>query len=366
MNNIGAAKYIIVGAVIAIALAGFTVAYPMLSRTNTGILALQITDPPVAPAGVTKVVIQYSDIYAHVANSEGEHGGWYKVAGAGSIDLMSVVNVSQTLGATPVPIGTYNGIKFNVTSATVTYNGTTYPATVPHGWIGVPIKGEGISVTESADAGVVIDMAPTIIMSNENGNIHFIIMPIVRGYPVPGAFHKEYEHPGTKVSKEQESFIYHDEDEDMGQIAISSATLHGTSLSVSVKNIGRNNVTLTHVFLSGLSQYALTSGNMTIYGELRSYQMFAVQTSGNLEVANNKTQLMAQWESGQIGYKLAPSASVTLSYTGSVQLINPTYTFYQAQGALVAQTQSIIIGQYYGIVVGGFHDAQSYISVQAT
>jgi hypothetical protein len=374
MNSIGAVtKYIVSGAVIAIALIGFTIAYPMLSKTNNGILALQITDPPEAPAGVTSVVIQYSDIYVHAANAgRGEHtelDGWYKVAGSGSIDLMSVVNVTETIGATALPDGTYNGIRFNVTSATITYNGTKYPATVPHGWINVPIKGGGVSISTGNDAGVVVDLAPTIIISNENGVLHFNILPYVRGYPVPGtAFHKEYEHDGYKVSKEQESFIYKDEDEDSGHIAIQSAMLNGTSLSINVKNIGSNNVTLTHVFMSGLSQYSMTSGNITIYGELQSYQMFAVISHGSLEVVGNETLIMTQYQSGQIGYVLTPNSTITLTYSNpyGIQLLNPHYEFLYSEGALVAQTQPIIVGQSYYLTIGGFPEAEAMYNVQAT
>jgi hypothetical protein len=368
MNNIGAVKYIVVGAVIAIALIGFAVAYPLLSKPNTGLLALQITDPPIAPPGVTNVVIAYSDIYIHVAGA-GIQSGWVKVAGAGTIDLMSVTSVSQTLASSTVPLGTYNGMRFNVTSATVTYNNTAYPATVPRGWIGVPFpRIGGVTVSSAADTGVVIDMAPTIVTTNENGNLHFMIMPVVRAYPVPGAFQKSYEQAGARESKSNQAFLIQYELQNAGQITIQNPVLHGTSLTLTVVNTGSTNVTLTHVFMIGPSQVSLQSGNVTFYGELKSYQIFAVLANKTLEIANNKTQMISQWQSGQLGYQLASGASVTLTYTNAngIALINQVVQNLQQAGALVTTTQNIIVGQAYGLAAGGFFDARAYATVTAT
>jgi hypothetical protein len=372
MNNIGAVKYIVVGAVVAIALIGFAIAYPMLtSQGNTGVLALQITDPPVAPPGVTSIIIAYSNVYVHISNA-GQNSGWRQVAGSGSIDLMTVVNVTQTLGETPIPDGVYNAIRFNITSASITYNGTTYPANVPSGWIFAPLHAGSLSVTSTYDVGAVIDMAPTVIMSNDAGTLHFVIMPVVRGYPVPGAFSKTYERIGARESKATQTYLKADEFQDMGRIVITSATLTPTSLTVNVKNIGSTNVTLTHVILWGISQYSLTSGNTTVYGELRSYQMFAVESNASLEAVTNKQTIMAQWQAGQLGYYLTPSgtagSTISLSYSNStgIKLINPTITTLETQGLLVTQTISIIAGDYYGVLVGGFFEAQYATPVQAS
>jgi hypothetical protein len=361
----------LVGAVIAIVLIGFEIAYPIFSNqigmsNNQGLLAVQLTDPPVVPPGVTSVVIQYSDVFADISNA-GDAGRWYRAAGPGSIDLMSVVNVSQTIVTSPVPVGTYNAIRFNITSATVTFNDTVYSATVPSGWIRVPLRAGGTRVTPTADSGVVIDMAPTVLLVNENGDLHFIVMPVVRGFPVPGSFQKSLEGSGAREDRSDQKFLNQEEREDIGNIIIQSAFLNKTSLTITVKNIGAADVTLTLAMLVGLSQYSVTSGNLTIYSDLRSYQIFAVLANESLEVAQSRSQLISQFQSGQLGYHLASGASMTLSYTNSsgIQLISPLFELLEHHQALVAQTQSIIPGDSYGLAVRGNFEADAFMYLTA-
>jgi hypothetical protein len=365
-NVIGVAKYVALGAVIATVLIGFTIAYPMISKQNmpTGVLALQMTDPPVVPTGVTDVVVQYSDVFAHISTT-GDDSGWYKVAGAGSIDLMSIINVSQTIGSSPVPVGRYNSLRFNITSAVITFAGAQYQATVPSGWIRVPLRNGGISVTSSTDAGVLIDLAPTVIASNDNGELHFVLLPVARGFPIPGAFQKNLEHPGAREGNSQQKNL--EREEDQGRVTIPSLSLSQTSLNITVKNIGSNNVTLTHVLLTGLSQYSLSSGNSTIVSELRSYQDFVVLSNGNLEIASNRILIVSQFKNGEVGYTLPPDASITLSYTNAsgIQLINQVFKILQSQGALVTQMQSILPNTEYGVGIYGSFEAHYFTYVMA-
>src|SRR5271165_5576632 len=96
----------------------------------TGILGVSLTDPPIVPPGVTNVYISYSSIQVHVADA-GNQDGWYLVAESGSVDLMSLLNVSLTLGSAAVQTGVFNLISFNITSAAVTINGQNETAYVP-------------------------------------------------------------------------------------------------------------------------------------------------------------------------------------------------------------------------------------------
>src|ERR1700730_15708256 len=57
-----------------------------------GNLVLQLHDPPHVPPGVTSVFVAYSDILLRSSN-----GTWYDSRVGGSIDLMSVVNFTQTI-----------------------------------------------------------------------------------------------------------------------------------------------------------------------------------------------------------------------------------------------------------------------------
>ncbi len=106
---------------------------------------------------MTDVYISYSSVQVHVADA-GNEDGWYQVADSGSVESMSLVNVSLTLGSAEVQTGVFNLISFNITSAAVTSNGVNVTAYVPANRISVPIVG-GISVSTGNSSGVLVDSA---------------------------------------------------------------------------------------------------------------------------------------------------------------------------------------------------------------
>ena len=121
----------VVAAVAAIALISATILSPgmlALGSTSTaqsgpsGTLAVLLTDPPTVPNGVTAVYATYSDVQVHV-NGAGNLSGWYDLHSSGQINLMSVINIGQTIASTSVPTGNYDALRFNVTAAMVTYQG---------------------------------------------------------------------------------------------------------------------------------------------------------------------------------------------------------------------------------------------------
>src|SRR5579872_1140864 len=141
----------------------------------TGVLGVSLTDPPIVPAGVTDVFISYSSIDVHVADA-GNQDGWYQVADAGSVDLMSLINVSLTLGSAQVQTGVFNLISFNITSAGVTINGVNATAYVPANRISLPIVG-GISVSTGNSSGVLVDLSPEVIPYQNGTSVSYALVP---------------------------------------------------------------------------------------------------------------------------------------------------------------------------------------------
>ena len=120
-----------VAAIAAIALISAAILSPgmaALGSTSTarlgpsGTLAVVLTDPPTVPEGVTAVYATYTDVQVHVADA-GNQSGWYDLLSSGQINLMSVINVGQTIGSTSVPSGLYNALRFNLSDFIVTYQG---------------------------------------------------------------------------------------------------------------------------------------------------------------------------------------------------------------------------------------------------
>ena len=90
------------------------------AQAGSGTLAVMLTDPPTVPNGVSAVYATYNDLQVHVSDA-GNQSGWYDLHSSGEINLMSIVNVSQTIASTNVPSGVYNILRFNITSSIVTY-----------------------------------------------------------------------------------------------------------------------------------------------------------------------------------------------------------------------------------------------------
>ena len=97
------------------------------NQSGSGTLAVLMTDPPTVPDGVTAVYINYSSMEVHFSQA-GNQTGWTDLQTSGEIDLMSIVNESQTIASANISSGNFNGLRFNVTSAVVTFQGTNYTA----------------------------------------------------------------------------------------------------------------------------------------------------------------------------------------------------------------------------------------------
>jgi len=159
------------------------------SPLPTGVLAAQITDPPdppTAPAGTTHIYITYSDIEARTIDQNNNHV-WFTIAKAGSVDLMSILNVGLTLGSAQVTSGIYDQARFDITNATVTFAGKNYTASVPLNQIVIQLSNGGALVKPNASAGFVIDVTPTVLALNNGGRLVFQIVTATQGVPVPEA-----------------------------------------------------------------------------------------------------------------------------------------------------------------------------------
>ncbi|MHB1868840.1 MAG: DUF4382 domain-containing protein [Nitrososphaerales archaeon] len=139
------------------------------SSGSTGTLQISMIDPPHVPANVVDVYVNYSSIQVHVANA-GNQSGWYNVTSSGTINLMKIVSSSKVLGSATLPSGTYNIVRFNVTSAVVTVNSTSgvltnHTANVPSGMVQATITG-GVNVQANTPSALLIDISPRVTGAN--------------------------------------------------------------------------------------------------------------------------------------------------------------------------------------------------------
>src|SRR5487761_177604 len=126
------------------------------STSGSGTMQLSMIDPPNVPGNVVAVYVNYSSIQVHEANA-GNQSGWHNVTSSGTIDLMKIVSSSQVLGSANLPSGTYNIVRFNISSAVVTVNSTS--GTLQNFTASVP---SGINVKGGATSALLVDISPRV------------------------------------------------------------------------------------------------------------------------------------------------------------------------------------------------------------
>lgn len=313
-----------------------------------GTLTVLLTDPPHVPQGVTAVYVSYSDVSVHISEA-GQQSGWRTVAQKGEINLMATLNVSQTIAAAKVPDGDYNAMRLNITSAMVTFEGKNYTAFVPHSELFIPIAKGGIEVNDTKPSAVLIDMSPMVINIGSLSNPEFIIRPSAVAFPVPSSqVTKEMERVGFRMGLVGKTWLSSIREGATANLRITTASLSGASLMVSVKNTGAN-TTIRLVVVSALAQ--------TLKGEVRDHLPAALFGSAVFFVEKNGSlvplQQLIKGGShdhdmddiigllGGSGYSLPAGGTATFSFAGQVSL------------GFGMQAQRIVAGQQYLITVLG-------------
>ncbi len=155
-------------AVLAISAAGGYLLYAPAPVT------LRLTDPPPQSydSSITSITVTFTKIEIHSAGA-GNDSGWHTIMTSGTVDLLTVLNVSKVLGTASIQAGKYTEIRFFISQTIITISGVSVPYSVPSAnqtGFKVPITGGGLQVTGGLSASVQLDLAfrNSEIMNNVN------------------------------------------------------------------------------------------------------------------------------------------------------------------------------------------------------
>ena len=256
-------------AIIALAL----VANPFLASTNqsgsqsssatqsqqAGNFLVLLTDPPNVPQGTTQLNMTYTSLSLHATYANGS-AKWVPVSASGTVNLLALVNVSQTIGSANIPAGsTVDAIQFTISSVSAQVDGQTYAVTTLSNQLVVPIKGgQVLNQTRSA---ALLDLTPTLVQvdsTNSTGGAvtYYVLVPSATAI-LKSNVSQGQENVGTKTQLEQsdENEIHLAQQTGLGNVTIASATLsttgNKTSFSVTLKNQGTSNATIFGLTLHG-------------------------------------------------------------------------------------------------------------------
>jgi hypothetical protein len=319
-----------------------------------GTLAVLMTDPPTIPTGVTAVYINYSDVAVHLSNA-GNQTGWTDLQSSGDINLLSVINSTQTIAATNVTSGVFNALRFNVTSSVVTFQGKNYTADLVYQehTLFVPIVG-GITVSDGNTSAAVIEMSPTVLLLGNTTNPTFAFIPSAKGYTLSAQSISPHPHKGDR---DDDKGKISDQIKDVTHFEITSTSLSPNSLSVTVKNTGNSTIVFRFVALTATSTI---SGGWVPTSPMGSVskisEFFVVASNGSLLGLNSKSHQEADHTMDVAGSSLTAGSSATFTYNGIITI--GALELLQGQ----APTQQVNSGQRYVItVLGGGAYAQTLL-----
>jgi hypothetical protein len=164
---------------------------------------------------------------------------------------MSLLNTSQVIGVANLSANaTIEQIRFNVSSATITINGTTSNVTLPNRMITAHVTGESRA---TANSGVLLDLSPTIAAIYTANSTVFVLVPSVRAVVVGNQSAHSSSDIGTRVNLSERDRA--ELESAMPNISITSASLavngNVTDLSVTVKDNSNTSVSLKRILLFG-------------------------------------------------------------------------------------------------------------------
>ncbi len=322
-----------------LALAGIVVfsgmALGVISPFSSGVVSILLTDPPSVPEGVSGVYITYSAFALH-ATGLGD-AGWVATGGQGTIETLSLVNLSQTITSGSVPALRYNLIAFNISSAEVDFLGRNYSATVNGDRLVVPIFG-GLTVNSSHAAAAVVDIEPTVLNLGNQISPEFVITTGAKALQVPsGEVTGPMKHLGYRLSLEERGWFQSFSAQHSGSPTIGGITLTSGSFSFSATNPGPDPLTIRMVILTPASPGAREA----TLGSLSNSVVFAVEPDGSLQLLRMGTAGQARPGLGSAGYQIAGGASADFTYSGTIS-------------ALISRN-GIATGATYYVVILGSH-----------
>ena len=249
-------------AIIAVAI----VANPFLANSiqskqshQAGNFLVLLTDPPNVPKGTTQLNMSYTGLSLHVVYADGS-SKWVPTGASGTVNLLTLVNVSQTIGSASIPAGsTVNSIQFTISSVSAQINGKTYPVTTLSNQLVVPISGD--LVLNQTRSAALLDLTPTLVRiaaTNSTGGAvsYYVLVPSAKAI-IKSSFSQGQENVGTKTQLQQtdETELEQAQQTGMGNVTIASANLstsgNKSTFSVTLKNQGSSNATIYGLTLHG-------------------------------------------------------------------------------------------------------------------
>lgn len=149
---------------------GAVAGYLFYTRYVQGTVTLSITDPPQAASGnshqydpsIIHIYLTFSTVQIHQGGlGNPSNNTWTTIVGpARTVDMISVLSSTKALGTARLSTGTYDQLRFQAATATVTFSNignVTY--TVPNNFLIVSITGGGFESSPGSNVNLLLTMS---------------------------------------------------------------------------------------------------------------------------------------------------------------------------------------------------------------
>jgi hypothetical protein len=218
---------------------------PFVPTAERATFAVLLTDPPTVPAGTTQLNLTYSDVLLHVIYPNGTDE-WLPVGSSGTVNLFSLVNMTETIASTTIPINsTVDKVQFTIADVSAVVNEQTYNVTSLSDMFVVKVENGAVNKTLS---GVLIDFNPTLVQiqasdANDTTVYYYVLVPSANAIIV-NDITREHVKVGTiiEIGENNRVRLVRVKQDFSKNLTIVSATLtvdgNTTGLSVTLKNEG--------------------------------------------------------------------------------------------------------------------------------
>lgn len=222
------------------------------------LMAIRLTDPPTVPNGTSSLVISYTKVGVHLSNAQNS-SGWLYSNSSGTLNLLSILNVTQTIGAVSVPVNSsIESVRFNITSASITINGTTYNVTVPSQTVTAHVSGRA---SLNGTGSLLMSLSPVVATILTANSTVFVMVPSLRAVIVGSGTNSSSVKAGYVARLNQSERA--DLEDARPNVTLSNASVsvqgNTTTISVTLRNNANQTTNLKHISLFGNLSVELNS-----------------------------------------------------------------------------------------------------------
>lgn len=286
-----------------------------LNLSSSGVLSILLTDPPSVPDGVSAIYITYSDVAVHAVGLG--DSGWVNLPGEGTVDTMGLVNLSQTISSGAIPSLEYNLVRFNISGASVDFNGKNYSASIDAGRVTIPIVG-GLKVGASSYSAALVDITPTVVNLGNDTDPSFAIAAGARALPVPaGEVQEQFRDLGHRASLTNRTWYQDFQSSHTDTLVVSSLKFSNGSFVFVASNQGNESITLRLAVLTLASSGEKPTSAL---GSIPNSFVFAIKSDGTLQLLNGPPGQVLPGGSSS-GFQLGSKDVQRFTFSGAIMTL---------------------------------------------